>query len=82
MASRTIIIANTSQKSVQARDAALSTKSKTCKRVHSQESLAIAGTVTTRMELSALPEMILVVVGLNLITVGGNSCAFNMVNTG
>lgn len=37
------------------------------------EPLAVAGMLTTRIELSGLPETISVAEGLNLTTVGGNS---------
>lgn len=40
------------------------------------------GTVTMRIELSALPETSNEDVGLNVIVVGGNSCAFSIFRAG
>lgn len=44
--------------------------------------LTWAGTLITRIELSALPETKIVEVVLKAKVVGGNSCAFNMAETG
>lgn len=47
-----------------------------------QEPPTTLGMLTIRIELSALPDTSNVVEQLNLIVVGGNSCAFKMVMRG
>ena len=47
-----------------------------------QEPPTTLGMLTIRIELSALPDTSRVVDELNLIVVGGNSCAFKMVMRG